>query len=461
MHIYLLISKNKKEMSERPVLVVDNGAGFVKIGIATQEEPFVYSNCIARSKKERGVLLVGDAIQTAMKTHDLTYYRPFDRGCAANWDVESAIWKRFLSPPKVPSPGAFPLAVPTKKRAKASSVDEADLYALRGGLSELESFAGSGVVYTEPPFCPEPYRRSALQALFEELEFASACPSLAGALALRYHFVQHPELLTSMGGRGRRAAVVVDSGFSFTHVVPFAVECPAGSQRPLIRAIEKGVRRVDVGGKTLTNVLKEAISFRQWNMMDEVALVNDIKEKAGFVSLDIEGDLARPPAVDYVLPDYVTASVGQIVDKADVPALKKEGRQLLPLGVERFAVPEALFNPSDVGIEQCGVVDAAVEAIKASGGEGDPGLYDHLCSCVLLRGGSTLFKNFAARFERDLNPFLTSGTPLAVFASSDPVSDAWKGGIDVVTSGDYEKMAITKSEYEECDVDYLLKKHRP
>lgn len=467
-------------MGDLPVLVVDNGAGLLKIGLSTQDKPFVYPNCIARSKKDRNMLLVGDSIQSTMKTHDLTYYRPFDRGCAANWDVEATIWKRILSPPTAAT------VPPTKKKVKVSSVDDEDLYFLRGSLTPLETFRDVGLVYTEPPFCPESYRKASLQVLFEELEFGSVYPCLAGTLALRHHFGQHPELLTEMGGRGRKAAIVVDSGFSFTHVVPFTIDFDCnpetkngrrvmnlGGKFCFIDTINKGIRRVDVGGKILTNILKEAISFRQWNMMDEVSLVNDIKERTGFVSLNIEDDLLHPPAIDYVLPDYVSSNVGQIVDRTDVPRLKKEGRQLLPLGVERFTVPEALFNPSDVDIDQCGIVDATVDAIAASsiqdktsgytyvdgGNNVNMDLYDHLCSCVLLRGGSTLFRNFAERFEADLNPFLLSGTPLSVHASSDPIADAWMGGKDVVASGDYERLAVKRSDYNEYGIDYLLKNH--
>lgn len=511
-------------MSEPPVLIVDNGAGFLKIGLSTQDKPFIYPNCIARSKKDRTMLLVGDSIQSTMKTHDLTYYRPFDRGCAANWDVESAIWKRILSlptssssPSSLPAPATTPPPPPTKKKARLTSVDDEDLYFLRGSLTPLETFRDAGLVYTEPPFCPETYRKAAFQTFFEELEFGSVYSCLADTLALRHHFVQHPELLTKMGGCGRRAAMVVDSGFSFTHIVPFSInlDCTIENDKKecdnnvssnennnnnnektdknilgmnisgipcFIDTINRGIRRVDVGGKILTNVLKEAISFRQWNMMDEVSLVNNIKERTGFVSLNIEEDLQSPPTVDYVLPDYVSSNVGQIVDKTDVPRLKKEGRQLLPLGVERFSVPEALFNPSDIDIEQCGIVDATVDAIaasvahdKKSGDDSDSDsdddeddkrcninldLYDHLCSCILLRGGSTLFKNFAERFEKDLNPYLLSGTPLSVFASSDPVADAWLGGRDLVMSGDYGRLAVKRSDYEEYGVDYLLKKHK-
>lgn len=36
------------------------------------------------------------------------------------------------------------------------------------------------------------------------------------------------------------------------------------------------IRRVNVGGKLLTNYLKEVISYRQWNMMDEFLIINQV-----------------------------------------------------------------------------------------------------------------------------------------------------------------------------------------
>jgi len=48
--------------------------------------------------------------------------------------------------------------------------------------------------------------------------------------------------------------------------------------------------RIDVGGKLLTNHLKELVSFRQWNMMEETYIVNDVKEKCCYVSTQFSAD---------------------------------------------------------------------------------------------------------------------------------------------------------------------------
>ena len=54
--------------------------------------------------------------------------------------------------------------------------------------------------------------------------------------------------------------------------------------------IAHGVRRVNVGGKLLTNYLKEVISYRAWNMMDETHLVNEVKEALCYCSMDFAGE---------------------------------------------------------------------------------------------------------------------------------------------------------------------------
>ena len=50
-------------------------------------------------------------------------------------------------------------------------------------------------------------------------------------------------------------------------------------------------RSLDVGGKLLTNQLKELISYRQWNMMDETYIMNDVKECCCFVTSNFGVDL--------------------------------------------------------------------------------------------------------------------------------------------------------------------------
>ncbi|KAM7510973.1 hypothetical protein LguiB_009848 [Lonicera macranthoides] len=44
---------------------------------------------------------------------------------------------------------------------------------------------------------------------------------------------------------------------------------------------------LDLGGKALANYLKELVSYRSVNLMDESFLMDDVKENLCFVLLDV------------------------------------------------------------------------------------------------------------------------------------------------------------------------------
>jgi actin-related protein 6 len=65
---------------------------------------------------------------------------------------------------------------------------------------------------------------------------------------------------------------------------------------------------------------------------------------------------------------------------------------------ERFAVPELLFHPSDIGIHQMGISEAIVDVIQNFPTE----VQSHLYRNVLLTGGSCNLPNFRDRVEKDV-----------------------------------------------------------
>ena len=66
--------------------------------------------------------------------------------------------------------------------------------------------------------------------------------------------------------------------FSFTHVIPYW----RGQK------IKEAIMRIDVGGKLLTNYLKELVSYRQLNLMDEYLVCHKMKELACYCTLDFK-----------------------------------------------------------------------------------------------------------------------------------------------------------------------------
>lgn len=275
--------------------------------------------------------------------------------------------------------------------------------------------------------------------------------------------------------------LVIDSGYSETTVTPLY------NAQPLNRAI----RRVDFGGKHLTNLLKEIISIRHLDLHQDVKIVNDIKEEVCFVSNNFKTDIeqtwkgnrnrqAAPidrlpdvggddmeidkkttePAdstilIDYVLPDYFTVKKGFSRPHDPVAAALKRKRGASPsassetfltLGNERFTVPEIIFHPSDIGSKQAGLAEAVMQSLSVL----PPALQASFLPNILLVGGNAHISGFVERLEAEVRALAAAECLVRVRKMEDPIKSTWLGGARM--SGNRELMrevAITRQEYME------------
>lgn len=203
--------------------------------------------------------------------------------------------------------------------------------------------------------------------------------------------------------------LVVDSGYSHTTVTPVYKG----------QALQRGIRRLDLGGKHLTNYLKEIVSMRQYNMVDEAYIMNEVKEAVCYVSNDFPGDLEQTwktgrkrqvsseegIVLDYVLPDPNAHRKGFIRPHDPLMhAKKKKGassglsaevlsEDVLVLGNERFTVPELLFTPGDIGMKSAGVPDIILQGLSAL----PTGLHSAFLANVIVVGGNALIPGFMER----------------------------------------------------------------
>lgn len=398
--------------TDGPVIVVDNGACKCRMGIAGESKPrTVFENAAAKAKGD-SKLLVGSEIDNAQIVTQLNVRRPLDRGYLVNWDLEQGIWSKMM--------------------------DQT--------LAEVKPHSAS-LLMTEPLFNLAAIQRSTQEVVFEHFQFRAMHSVPAPELAIHQWAAENPSdpMAQSLSG------VVIDAGYSFTHAVPIfdgQVQLDA-------------VKRIQLGGKVLSNLLKEWVSYRSMNLNDEPYLVELIKDQVSFVSLDVKADMQRcyprnrsALSVEFVLPDGVHNTRGFVRDPRD-PAvvehkrlLKEAGNnaeQLLLVNSERFMVPEALFNPSDIGIEQAGVCETAALAVRAC----HPVLRPLLTRNVLLMGGTAQCPGFGARVGRDLRPFIDADSDLAVNEFAEPQLAAWRGGSLLGSSGHYADVAVTKAEYDE------------
>lgn len=258
---------------------------------------------------------------------------PFSKGYLLNWDIQRQVWDYVF-------------------RTK-----------LKLNFDSKRRYSNMGLIITEPAFNFPPLQETMLEVLFEEYGFGRILVLSAAQLAaFRYLYEQNVVHFESGKREKQIACLAVDSGFSFTHVVPFV----EGYK------ITAHMKRIDVGGKVLTNYLKEIISYRQINVLDETYVVNQMKEDCCFASTDFWNDLKvakqRPPANtiirDYILPDYITFKRGFIYDRSRHQDLVTADHQKIVMNNERFQVAEILFNPGDVNIEQVGISNTILYSVS-------------------------------------------------------------------------------------------------
>ncbi|KAL8780650.1 MAG: hypothetical protein Q9213_006359 [Squamulea squamosa] len=370
-------------------LIVDNGACTIKAGFSSSspatDDCHTIPNCLARERDKK--VWVGSEIETIRDFGEVAFRRPVEKGYLVNWEAEKAIWdSTFLA---------------QKSRLYCDPHD-------------------TNLILTEAPNTPAALQTNCDQVIFEEYEFASYSRHIGPPLNA-YNDIQ--QLFGASARKSHIPAIpaecvlVVDSGFSHSTVTPVYKGRP----------VQQGIRRLDVGGKLLTNHLKELLSIRHYNLMNEEHLVNEAKEKVCFVSNDFRRDLESTwkgasknskgtraddtnVIIDYVLPDYNAGIHGYMRphDPTLAAKVKKMGAVANPSGVvedfmtlgnERFAVPEVLFNPADVGMKESGLPETVLQSLSGL----PPGLWPAMLANIVVVGGNCLMNGFIERLEAGIH----------------------------------------------------------
>lgn len=235
-----------------------------------------------------------------------------------------------------------------------------------------------------------------------------------------------------------------------------------------------------MGGKLLTNYLKELSSLRHYNMMEETYLLNEIKEAVSFVAPSVQqfstglertwkgrlGDKREVDSsivLDYVLPDYEQSVHGYARPHDPAKSRMRRGLQplqgpredLLPLGNERFAVPELLFSPRDIGIQEVGLPAAVLEAV----GVLPEALRITMLANVVVVGGNSLIPGFMERLEAELRMLVPAEWLLNISRAEDPIKHTWLGAARFASQPDrLKEVLVSKTEYDERGSTWLAKK---
>lgn len=101
----------------------------------------------------------------------------------------------------------------------------------------------------------------------------------------------------------------------------------------------------------------------------------------------------------------------------------REQLQVIRVASERFAVPEVLFSPSDIGINQAGIPEMITQSVSKCPPIFERDLYNN----VIIAGGNSNIPGLRARIERDLTMLKPSDVPLSVTQVAEPELAAWRG----------------------------------
>jgi actin-related protein 6 len=284
-----------------------------------------------------------------------------------------------------------------------------------------------------------------------------------------------PEPTSSLAALPLECLLVIDSGFSQTTVTPIYNG----------RLLQRAIRRLDFGGKHLTNLLKEVISMKYVDLHENTKIVNDIKEDVCFVSNDFRDDIEktgrgnrprrpaklRPPLsedpmdldqekpasstfIDYVLPDGVHRLRGDARPhdpftsasrKRKLNALAPESDEVsMTLGNERFTIPEIIFTPSDIASKQPGIADCVMQSLSVL----PPLIQASMLANTLVVGGNTKMPGFVERLQSELRMLARADYAVRVRRMEDPITSTWLGGARMASNREVvREYGITKEEY--------------
>ncbi|EIW59290.1 actin-like protein Arp6 [Trametes versicolor FP-101664 SS1] len=397
-------------MNSSNTVLLDNGASTIKAGIlgVHNDQPLIIPNAVVRSKGDNSTY-IGHELVKCRDFTSLRFRLPFEKGFLVDWDAQKAVWDGLFSD------------------------------VLRINTSE------ASLLITEPYFNLPNIQDVYDQFIFEEYEFKAYHKCTPASL------VPHGRLLAQPSLPSPECLLVIDSGFSFTHVIPVLKGA----------VVWDAVKRIDVGGKLLTNHLKEIVSFRQWNMMDETHIINEVKEACCFVSEDFKRDLEacrvqftkNRITQEYIFPDYAANRPGRIRRPGEP---LDEAEQTLTMNNERFAVPEILFHPTDIGLDQAGI-SATVAASISLLPQDLQGLF---WANIALIGGTTALPGLRARLTSELRSLAPIDCEVAVYASERPELEAYRAAAAFAARPEFSQCVVTREEYQEMGSSACRRKFR-
>jgi len=403
-----------------PAVIIDNGTGYTKMGYAGNWEPsYVIPSIIAVNEAASKTPAAGGAGkgQTKKGIEDLDFFigdevgpvaktyasrNPIKHGQVDNWTDMERYWEHCIF--------------------RYLRCDPEDHFFL----------------LTEPPLNAPENREYLAEIFFETFNVPGLYIAVQAMLALAASWTSPDVKVKTLTG------TVIDSGDGVTHVLPVAEGY----------VIPSSIKHIPIAGRDITNFVQQLMRDREGNVIPSAESFETAKRIKEMYS--------------YVCPDLVKEY--QKYDEGPDKFIKKFTGQdsvtkkpfTIDVGYERFLGPEVFFNPeiysSDFLVPLPEVIDSVIQNCPI---DTRRGLYQN----IVLSGGSTMYKDFNRRLQRDIKRFvdqrikrseeLSGGhikaTPPAVNVISHPKQRyaVWFGGSMLAATPEFYSVCHTKARYDE------------
>ncbi|KAF1828754.1 Actin/actin-like protein [Decorospora gaudefroyi] len=420
--------------SQTPAVVMDNGTGYSKLGFAGNDSPsFVFPTAIATKGPTGGTGGSGSGRPAvANKPSFLTGGAGPSGHLSGKRGTEDLDF--FIGDEALAAAGGAGYGI--NYPIRHGQIDNWDL---------MERFWSNSIfkylrvepedhhfLLTEPPLNPPENREATAEIMFESFNVAGLYIAVQAVLALAASWTSSKVQDRSLTG------TVIDSGAGVTHVIPVAEGYVIGSS----------IKSVPIAGRDITNFVQSLLRERG-EPDSSLQTAERIKEEYCYVCPDIVKEFARfdRESDDRFKKHTVNYANGKTTT--------------VDVGYERFLAPEIFFNPEIYSSDFLTPLPTIVDTvIQSSPIDVRRGLYKN----IVLSGGSTLYKDFGRRLQRDIRHMVdarikaseaksggakSGGLDVQVITHKRQRHGPWFGGSLLGQTPEFKSYCHTKAEYDE------------